>query len=584
MAVSANDGPVRLRMNEEVSDLVQQLDARDPYAVNELVLRSCVLCEPTELCEQIGRCARLRRLNCVGCAFKPSILLKLMLGGLQYLQQLELSLVQDPELVADSEIDSMRLIALQMRHVIQYHSLRRFYVEVGGDRNFQLLRELLVFWPNLTELHVHIVHGMFSNALAQCHLLHEQLNRLEMFTFTSELPASIPFPYGPGPTLTFMNCAVVCANVHHDRPNEWWSCVELNHLALNLDQALILPFQLTAFVVEELTAGTSLHEKNRRGSWARVRELCLLLLPSEPSFVSYPRAGGACRDHLENFFCALESIVELNVSSFHFPLNVNARRLLLDTPLGRRLLALSAPPCWFPKQSCVRMLTFACPNLTDLDVRVESRGGHLQCDSCSNLLYRAERMQEPSDASEFLSTTIARLTLCDVPYRVLPWYFECFGAAVTLRLAEWRFLGSPQYGHFCRRLGECVAIRCLLLQHENLPIEDQHLQAGLCRMTNLQHLCLLTSVQVSDADAEKCVDYFATRSAQLKCLHIHYRHKTDNWEQRVTWLRRRPYQIRVRDCACFACCSTATFIGLVKPVSRECELDVTRELNQGMHV
>ncbi|KAH7943656.1 hypothetical protein HPB52_009861 [Rhipicephalus sanguineus] len=481
MAVSANEGPMRLRMNEEVSDLVQQLDARNPYAVSELVLRSCVPCDPAELCEQICRCVRLRRLNCVGCAFQPSILLKLVLE-LQYLQQLDLSLVQDSLLVVYSEIDSMRLLALQMRDAIRYHSLRRLYVEVGGDLNFELLWKLLVF-PNLTELHVHVVRGMFSNALFQCHLLHEQMDRLEMFTFTSELPASIPFSYGSDQSLTFGKCATVCANVRHDRSHNWWSCVELSHHVLSRDRAVILPTQLVAFAAGDLLATTSLWEASRRHSWARVRELCLLLLPPRPSLLTYPRAGTAWRNYLAHLSLALNSIVELNVSSFHFRLDIDLMTLLKDTPLGRRLLALSASPCWFLGRSSVRLLPSACPNLRDLDVRVESRGGRLQCASCHNLIYRAEPIQEPSDAARQLSTGIARLTLCNVPFDVLAWYFEYFGAAVTLRLAEWRLAGSLQFGHLCGHLGECVATRCLVLQHENLAINDQHLQVAVLHLT-----------------------------------------------------------------------------------------------------
>ncbi|KAL1472157.1 hypothetical protein MTO96_039500 [Rhipicephalus appendiculatus] len=133
MAVNAVVGIVCLSMNEQVSDLVQQLDALNTCAITELVLRNCLLGEPAEL-----------------------TLLKLMLERLQYLQQLEFSLIQDPDALVDFEIECMHTIALQMRDVIRYHSLRRLYVEVGGDRNFELVSELLVLCPNLTELHVHV--------------------------------------------------------------------------------------------------------------------------------------------------------------------------------------------------------------------------------------------------------------------------------------------------------------------------------------------------------------------------------------------------------------------------------------------
>ncbi|KAL1466308.1 hypothetical protein MTO96_042830 [Rhipicephalus appendiculatus] len=87
-----------------------------------------------------------------------------------------------------------------------------------------------------------------------------------------------------------------------------------------------------------------LREARRRHSWERVRELCLLLLPERPHIVLYPKAGAECRFLLDALFFALDNVVELNVNSFHFRLDVNLEGLLLDSRLGRRLLALSVPP------------------------------------------------------------------------------------------------------------------------------------------------------------------------------------------------------------------------------------------------
>ncbi|KAL1483123.1 hypothetical protein MTO96_002192 [Rhipicephalus appendiculatus] len=468
----------------------------------------------------------------------------------------------------------MRSIAPQMRDVIRYHSLRRLYVEVGGDRSFELLWELLVFWPNLTELHVHFVRGTFTHALEQCSRIHEQLDRLETFTFTSELPAYVRFPHGPGPSPTFANCAAVCANVRHDRSHDWWSCVELRQLELIRDRSFILPSQLVAFACGDSMPGASSVEASRRHSWARVRELCLLLLPEEPSVALYPRARGECRDYLRALFLYLVSITELNFSSFHFLLHVDVSRLLQESPLGSRLQALSLPPCWLPRQSSVRTLRTACPNLKDLDVRVVSRN-YLRCHACHYLLDRIVSVQEPPpNGAVSKSTSVARLTLCDVPYQVLVCYVQYYGAAPTLRLAGWWFIESPQYGHLFGLLGKFAALRCLVLQHQDLPINDQHLQASLYRLTSLQHLCLLTSMRVSDADASQCVRDSVARSFQLKCLHIHYRRDTDDSERRVTWLKRLQGKVQLLPGGpCFSCCSTATFIGLVKPVNRDCEAD-----------
>ncbi|KAL1430735.1 hypothetical protein MTO96_002338 [Rhipicephalus appendiculatus] len=570
MALSANDVTVRLGMNEEVSDLVRQLDARDPFAVSHLVLTNCVLCDPAELCEQISRCVRLRRLTCVACTLQPSILLKLMLERLQYLQQLDFSLVEDSDVVVGSEINSMRVMAPQMWGAIQYHSLRRLYVEVGNDRNFELLWELLVFCPKLIELHVHLVRGNFTNALAWCSRFHDQLEQLEAFTFTSELPAYVPFPYVPDPPSTFKQCAAVCANVRHDKSHDWWSCVKLRDSVLSQDQSLILPSQLVAFASGGSMPDASSWEASHGHRWARVCKLCLLLLPERPTMVTIPRARCACRGYLEALFLALDSIVELNVSSFHVEVGVDLNRLLQETPLGSRLLALSIPPCWFPQQSSVRTLPTVCPSLRDLDVRVGTRG-FLRCASCQNLFNSTVPVQEPSNAALSLSKNITRLTLCDMPYLVLLSYFQCYRAVTTLRLAGWRFVEGPQYGHLFLLLGKCGAIRCFVLQHEDLPINDQHFQASLSHMTSLQHLCLLTSMQLSDDDASQCAHASIGRSTRLKCVHIHYRRRNGGLERRFTWLNRGQGEILLREGPCFACCSTATFIGLVKPVNRDCE-------------
>lgn len=569
MAVNANSGTVRLTMKGELSDLVQQLDSLNPDDVSELVLRNCLLCKPAELYKQISRCARLRRLSCVACALQPSALLKLMLERLKYLQQLELSLVQDTQASVDYEIDNICLIGPQMCDVIRYHSLRRLYVEVGGDHNFELLSVLLVFCPNITELHVHFVRGTFSNGLAKCQQLHEQFGRLETFTFTSEVPDSVPLPNQPDPLLTFANYAAICGNVCHDKSHHWWSCVELGRLARRGGPSHSLPSQLVVFSGGDSESGSSLLNARIRHSWTRVRKLCLLLLPQWSSKVTYPRATLVSGHHLGGFFSTLENVVELNVSSFHCRQDVIPDTLLHDSRLGSRLLALSVPPCWFPTQSSVRRLLLSCPILRDLDVRVVTREDQYHCASC-DAANTALPAQGSSDAP-LLSSSITRLTLCDVNYRVLPLYFEHYRAASTLRLAGWRPVGMTHYDSFFRHLAKFIALRCLVLQNEDLPLNDQHFMASLSLMPSLEHLCLLTSTQISDAEASQCVRAYIGRSAQLKCAHVHYGIR-DAAQRRITALNGPRGVVLLRRGPCFACCSTATFIGLVKPINRDCEL------------
>ncbi|XP_075724203.1 uncharacterized protein LOC142766886 [Rhipicephalus microplus] len=405
-AVNASDVTVHLRMNEALSDLVQRLNAENLYAVRELVIRNRGNFETPELYAQIGRCARLRRLSCVSCAFKPSTLLKLVLEQLRYLQKLELSLVQDFKAVVDSEIGKVRLIALQMCDIIRYHSLRRLYVEVGDDRNFELLLELLVCCPNLTELHVHCVRGTFMECLLKCQQLHEHLGQLETFTFTSEVPDSVPIFDSPNPIFRFQNYAAVCGNVCHDKPHHWWSCVELDRLARS-GPSHILPSQLVVFACGDLKSDASLLDASIRHNWTRVRKLCLLLLPQWSTSATYPRATLLSKNHLGGFFFALENVVELNAS---------------------------------------------------------------------------------------------------------------------------------------------VSV-----------------------MPNLQHLCLLTSLWVSEADVSKCIRDYIAHSAQLNCVHVHYRRHNGWLQQRLTGLHRPQGQVLFQGGPCFACCSTETFIGLVKPLNRDCE-------------
>ncbi|KAL3236866.1 hypothetical protein MRX96_022121 [Rhipicephalus microplus] len=479
-AVNASDVTVHLRMNEALSDLVQRLNAENLYAVRELVIRNRGNFETPELYAQIGRCARLRRLSCVSCAFKPSTLLKLVLEQLRYLQKLELSLVQDFKAVVDSEIGNMRLIALQMCDVIRYHSLRRLYVEVGDDRNFELLLELLVCCPNLTELHVHCVRGIFMECLLKCQQLHEHLGQLETFTFTSEVPDSVPIFDSPNPIFRFPNYA---------------ACLRKR---LSRQAAPLVELRRT---------------RSPRKEW------------------SIPHSSLAA-----GRFCLCAAV------------------LVSDEV--------------FRTQTAVVLL----PILRDLDVRVVARGNHLYCGSCDTA-NTALPAQGSSDVP-LLSFSITRLTLCDVNYRVLPLYFEHYRAAATLRLSGWCPVGMTHYDSFFRHLGQFMALRCLVLQNKDLPLNHRRLMASVSVMPNLQHLCLLTSLWVSEADVSKCIRDSIAHSAQLKCVHVHYRRHNCWLQQRFTGLHRPQGQVLFQGGPCFACCSTETFIGLVKPLNRDCEASV----------
>ncbi|KAL1471326.1 hypothetical protein MTO96_040007 [Rhipicephalus appendiculatus] len=408
MAVSANEVTVRLSMNEEFPDLVQRLDGLNPHAISELVLSNCVGGDPTKLCAQIRRCVGLRRLCCVACVLQPRHLLQLMFDDLQHLERIEFSLVEMVKEAVDIEIKHVSRIASQERACPVAHSLRQVYVEVGGYRSFELLWELLKFWPKVADLHVHLSRGTFLDAptLSECRRLQEELHHLETFTVTSELQAFTSYPDKPDPSSVFMNCATICANVRHNRSDDSWSCVEL----------------------------------------------------------VYPRVGSLYRRYLCLFFITLDHIAELNMNSFHVNHGMDMTILLDQKPFRDHLKALSAPPCWFARKSFIHLLPIRVPNLQDLDVRIVRRGMHFRCRSCeqdNNI--EAALAPFAATASSFVENAIARLTLCDVSSDVLLKFVEFYGAAVTLRLAQWSFVKNHQYNHLCKLLGENSAIRCLVL-------------------------------------------------------------------------------------------------------------------------
>lgn len=298
MAGNAEGLTVRLSMNEAVSDLAQRLI--NPDAVVELVLRNCVVNEQEELLAQIGRCVELRRLRCAACALAPSQLFQVTMERLPNLEDLELSLLEPYPATAHDEIDNVRRIASRRAAIIRSRSrLCRLYVEVGHDHNFKLLRELLGFYPSLTDLHVHVVRGgTFSKAVFQCQRLHNELVKLECFTFTSELP--IPITYVPDLSSKFNVLAAACANVRHAKCCDSWSSFELRRLA-SRDRVVTLPPQLTVVAVMNDETKEAFRAASRRHLWTHVHRLSLLLLPPMHSGPFYTAVHGAYRDCLRDF-------------------------------------------------------------------------------------------------------------------------------------------------------------------------------------------------------------------------------------------------------------------------------------------
>ncbi|KAL1467199.1 hypothetical protein MTO96_042334, partial [Rhipicephalus appendiculatus] len=117
----------------------------------------------------------------------------------------------------------------------------------------------------------------------------------------------------------------------------------------------------------------------------------------------------------------------------------------------------------------------------------------------------------------------------------------------------------------------------------------------LCRVSSLEYLYLLSTGPLSEEDvalpvSEKdivasisdkvvvaCVHALSSSLPHLSFLHIHYRSVgagCRSW--RMTWMRRAADIPENGDALfengpCFQCCSTATIIGLGKPLNRDFE-------------
>ncbi|KAH7950169.1 hypothetical protein HPB49_020486 [Dermacentor silvarum] len=380
---------------------------------------------------------------------------------------------------------------------------------------------LLRFCPNLNELRVHVVSGTFWNALLECRAILEERVHLETFTFSSEVPASIQrLPVRP---LEFASCAVVCANVTHRRSFNSWSCVRLRDLATAGSGVHVLP----------AATGRGDRSRRRRGPHRGL-----------DSF-GRPQARGATHgDSLRELFSAalLENIVELNEGALSF------------------LRALSAPPCGLCHPFALDRLARNCRHLEDLDVRIYRRGSFVRCSVCECEFHLLEARKR-----------LSRLTLSDVPKLASLQFLESSQVG-TLRLSDCPDPWHPDFARLGQLLANNSALRSLVLRHDALPFGETAFLANLCHMTGLQYLCLVTALRVSGNVAATFVRELAAKMPRLKCLHVHYRATADGAEQRVTWMRREGAVSSsdgvVRDAPCFLC-STATFIGLAKPVNHD---------------
>ncbi|XP_070380145.1 uncharacterized protein [Dermacentor albipictus] len=562
---------VVLRAHQGLSSLVQQLETMTLVpAISALDLTNCILLEPNELPLHIAKCTGLQILRCVACPLRPSALLHLMLYRLPCLKEVEFSLVAETDV--DSEIREVHSTASQVPGALA-RNLRRMYAEVSNDLNFKLLSALLSYCPKLDELRVHFVRGNFMNALLECNPILDQGLNFETFTFSSEVPASNQRL--PSTPLDFTSCAAVCANVCYRRSSNMWNCVLLRDLAVGYINPIHLPQQLVLVAVhhEEGITAEWFSLAGFGHFWTNVRQLCLLLFPAQPSDGLYATAGAAYHDSLRDFISVkLKQLVELNINAFHFGPDLDLTTLLQDGSL-EHLQSLSATPCGLRRPSALRRLAQNCTELKELDVRIDRRGSFVRCAICEGVfVLHPEDIPEMHDATPMFQNALARLTLSDVHGRISLWLIETC-PALSVRLSDCPNPSHPDYPSLGQLLSRNSSLSCLVLRHDALPFGEACLLQNICRISRLQYLCLLSAAPLQDNDAEESLLTFSdSLKPRIKCVHVHYRSSTDGIEKRITWMR--PHGaptggVLVRGGPCFIYCSTATFIGLSKPLNRD---------------
>ncbi|KAH7938976.1 hypothetical protein HPB52_003154 [Rhipicephalus sanguineus] len=586
---------VRLRPNEGFRRMIEEVTV--PSAVTELDLTGCVLLYPRRLIPQISRYQGLRSLRCVSSTVNVRDVLTLLLKQLPHLLEIEFSLVFDVN--AEKQLESVREIERRCDGSSQIPNLRRMYVEVGEDRNFKLLFKLVRLCSNLKDLHIHFLRGELQDALIECRTICEQNVHLEKFTFTSEV---LTCNQGKLNTLLeFTSCASVCGNVIHRKLTNEWSCVRLCDLAADHTGPRALPLQLVVAADDSTDGLTQLHIRSAilRHVWTQVRQICLLLLPKELSSTVFPTVGGAYRESLRQFLdTALKHVVELNISSFHFGPDLDLSDLLRDGSL-HFLQSLSVSTCGF-RRPLVTLYRLAqcCPDFKDLDVRFDVRLNEsdsvVGCYGCEGLVAldseEAIEMQNCSRAA--FPNGLEKLTLKSVHHTVFSCVIDRCLPVATLRLLNCPTPSSLGYARLLPVIAQRTMPRCLVIQHKFLQVNDGSLLDKLCRVSSLEHLYLLSGAPLPDKDVVTPIlakDYgepvsdkdvvvsllaLSSRLPRLSFVHVHYRSVEAggrNW--RMTWMRRAAdhpqddYALS-ENAPCFQGCSTATFIGLAKPLNR----------------
>ncbi|KAL3246475.1 hypothetical protein MRX96_057630 [Rhipicephalus microplus] len=187
---------------------------------------------------------------------------------------------------------------------------------------------------------------------------------------------------------------------------------------------------------------------------------------------------------------------------------------------------------------------------------------------------RGEFMLQPNYATDisesvtkaFFPNGLAPLSLTDVYDTACLWFIENCSPAATVCLCNCP--SSREHERLGRMLENKSVLNCLILRLE--LVEKATLLARVCFVTSLECLYILSWDRLSEDVVEMFVHTSSTSLPRLKYLHVHYRKcPDDDFNNRVTWMRgpcSKGSEALVRNGPCIQSCSTATFIGLAKPL------------------
>lgn len=535
--------------------------------VQALDVTNCVVSDMDVLFEYIGMFSNLRFLRCLGCPVPATSLLSLLQERLVELEELEFSLIIPDDMIGN-ELEQI-FSSSQEQPYTPAQSLRRMYVEVIGEENAVLLWWLLRFCPSVTELHVHVVSGSFQKIVFHINDILFSNHQLEAFTFTSDVPPTAELV--PLEMTDFNARALVCANVSYWDFLYSCSCVWLCDFDLESTKQE-LSSQLVVIVTHEADVLADRIGAAVRGhDWTGVRYLCLVLLPQQPFAIEpSPVADISYVDGLREFFPALSYLVELNVNSFHFGPDVDLSQMLRDAQLVF-LQALSTAPCGLHHPGALRRLAEVSRELVELDVRVEQRGTQLGCTICQ-LEFRLDPCDVAALQDDFPRSRrrFRRLTLSGVPSLASLRFLESCKVD-ELRLVDCGISSLDDFADIGDLLLRNANLRFLVLRDSALALgTTTELMDNVTRVRWLRYLCLLTEAPVSDEAAEEHVQQLVAQLPKLKYLHVHYRHIEHGTQQQVSWVRHTGPQTSGTLIPGGPCvlCSTATFIGLNKPLNR----------------